>query len=356
MEIDFLVIGRIFLVVFSIITIGVMTKARVSKRLGNEFYVTIIIFWLGVLSISIKPAILDSILSNTGFVNRSQFLLSMSIVLITYLLIFQTRKSKSSGKDLINLIRKMALDVFEKEYRGLEKSEIIILIAAKDEEKSIGDVIEKINQQKISKSYKILVVNDGSSDSTEKIVRDKGGLVVNHFQNIGVGGATKTGYLACSILKPEIIITVDADGQHNPSYIPEMIDKIEQGFDMVYGSRFAEFSEYKTNAIRFAGNKFYTNLVNKLGRISITDVTSGYRALRADKIKSIYYNSETNFAIELALRAAKNGLKITEISTKAEMRMHGKSQFHRIEKFLLYNINAMIQIFESYFRKSIIPE
>jgi len=104
-----------------------------------------------------------------------------------------------------------------------------------------------------------------------------------------------------------------------------MIDKIDEGFDMVYGSRFADISEYKTNVIRLIGNKFYTKLVNRLGKISITDVTSGYRALRADKIKSVYYNAETNSALELALRAATNGLQITEIPTQAEMRIHGHS-------------------------------
>lgn len=356
MEFDFLLLGRIMLTIISIIVLGFIFKARLSNRLGNQFFSIMLIFWTGVIAIAIQPSLLDSVLNNTGFVNRAQFLLAISMGIIVYLLAIQTRKSKSSNESLNKVIRKIALDIFKKEYAEIQKSEVIILIAAKDEEKNIGYVIDNINKQKISKSYKILVVNDGSGDMTEKIVRDKRCLVVNHYHNLGVGGATKTGYLACSVLNPEIIITIDADGQHNPSHITEMIDKINEGFDMVSGSRFAEGSTYESNTIRLVGNKFYTNLVNKLGKISITDVTSGYRALRADKMKSVYYNAETNFAIELVLRAAKNGLKITEIPTKAEIRIHGQSQLHRIEKFLGYNINAMIQIFNAYFRKAIIPE
>jgi len=191
MELSFLMFGRIVLLIISITVLGFLFKARLSNRVGNQFFSIMGIFWTGLIVIVIQPTLLNSVLNNTGFVNRAQFLLAISMVIILYLLANQTRKNKNSDENLNKMIRKIALDIFTKEYAQIQKSEMIILIAAKDEEKNIGHVIDNINKQKISKSYKILVVNDGSSDQTEKIVRDKGCLVVNHFHNIGVGGGNK---------------------------------------------------------------------------------------------------------------------------------------------------------------------
>jgi len=217
--------------------------------------------------------------------------------------------------------------------------------------KTIGKVIDGIHSLSLSDPYQIIVVNDGSKDKTAYIAKQKNTLVVNHFFNLGIGGAIKTGYLAAKFLNPLVVVNLDADGQHSPEYISKMIDEIKnKKCDLVYASRFHSESSYSTSGVRSIGNKFYTNLVNKIGKISLTDVTSGYRAIRFEKIKSIYFISETNFAIELALRAAKNNLKIVEIPIVASEREHGLSQFYKIERFLVYNIRATIQIYNSRFR------
>ena len=357
MEFDFIIIGRSVLIVFSIIAIAFSIWTRTRNRLGNEFFVIITIFWIGVLIIAINPAILDSVLNSTGFVNRAQFLLSVSIVIILYLLSYQLRKNKTISENLSKTVREIALDYFKREIADKKSNyDVAIVIVGKNEEKTIGKVIDDIKSQSFSFTYGLIVVNDGSNDNTESIAREKGTSVITHYQNLGVGGANKTGYLAAILLKPRIVVNIDADGQHDPSYIEQLVEKIDEGYDMVYGSRFAKQSEYDTNTVRLVGNKFYTNLVNRLGKIKISDVTSGYRAIKMEKLQSIYYNSETNFAIELALRGAKNGLKITEIPTRALGRIHGKSQFYRLEKFIVYNINALIQILNAYFRKPKIPE
>jgi len=223
---------------------------------------------------------------------------------------------------------------------------------AKNEEGTIGSVIDKIRSLSLPLTFQIIVVNDGSTDKTQSISENKGALVVSHYFNLGIGAVVKTGFLAARLLKPEIVINIDGDGQHDPKYIPEIISKIKDSdVDLVYASRFAKESDYKTNVVRSVGNRFYTRLVNRLGKISLTDVTSGYRGMRFDKLDSIFFRSESNFAIELALRAGRAGLKITEIPTIAETREFGMSQFYKIERFFLYNINAMRQIFDALFRK-----
>lgn len=345
-----ILVGRIILIIISSAVLLGIGIAKSRQRIGNNFFVIMLIFWTSALLVSIYPDILDMLLNSVGLDNRAQFLLILSVIIILYMLLQQTTKNTGTSLNLINIIREVAITNFQKEFQ--EKSDIVIVIVAKNESNSIGDVIENIKDVMKSHSYKILVVNDGSTDNTETIARQKGAFVINHIHNLGIGGATKTGYLASLLFKPDFIINIDADGQHNPVYIPSMISLLkEKQADLVYGSRFSKDANYKTTKIRSVGNKFYTLLVNKLAKISITDVNTGYRALRAEKLALIYFVSETNFAIELALRAGKNGLKVMEIPTHSSERIQGQSQFHKVEKFLIYNINVLKQIFRAYCRK-----
>jgi len=343
---------RIGLMIISAVIIGAIVKARKDQRTGNQFFIVMILFWFAVFLSALRPEILDDIVEYTGLFNKSQVLLILSMVIIMYLLTIQLLKNKSISFNFHRVVRNAAISNFQQHTLNLniDQLELMIVIAAKNESKTIGNVIDQINSLKLPYSYKILVVNDGSTDDTGLIAKKKGAFVINHFQNLGIGGATKTGYIGSLFFKPEIVITIDADGQHDPKYIPEIVSMIKsENIDLVYASRFSTI-DYKTTMIRSVGNKFYTNLVNKLGKISITDVTTGYRGIRFEKIESVFFISETNFAIEFAIRAGRNGLKIGEIAAKTVSRDFGTSQFHKIEKFFVYNINAVIQIFNAFFR------
>jgi len=343
---------RIGLMIISAVIIGAIVKARKDQRTGNQFFIVMILFWFAVFLSALRPEILDDIVEYTGLFNKSQVLLILSMVIIMYLLTIQLLKNKSISFNFHRVVRNAAISNFQQHTLNLniDQLELMIVIAAKNESKTIGNVIDQINSLKLPYSYKILVVNDGSTDDTVLIAKKKGAFVINHFLNLGIGGATKTGYIGSLFFKPEIVITIDADGQHDPKYIPEIVSMIKsENIDLVYASRFSTI-DYKTTMIRTVGNKFYTNLVNKLGKISITDVTTGYRGIRFEKIESVFFISETNFAIEFAIRAGRNGLKIGEIAAKTVSRDFGTSQFHKIEKFFVYNINAVIQIFNAFFR------
>jgi len=350
--VDDIFILRIALIGISGIIIAALVKARRQQRAGNQFFVIMILFWTSVIIIAIRPEILDDLVSITGLSNKAQILLIASIIIIMYLLTIQLKKNQSISFNYHRIVRNAAITNFQQQISDIisDKMNLVIVIAAKNESKTIANVIDKIYALKLPQTFKIIVVNDGSTDDTGLIAKKKGALVINHFQNLGLGGAIKTGYIGSLFFKPEIVITIDADGQHDPKYIPEMINKIKnERADLVYASRFSTI-DYKTTKVRAVGNKFYTNLVKKLGKISITDVTSGYRAVKFEKLESIFFISETNFAIELAIRAGRNDLKISEIPAITVSRDFGTSQFHKIERFFVYNINAFIQIFNAFFR------
>jgi len=256
--------------------------------------------------------------------------------------------------NMLKVIRTSALSSLKKEYHEIsnQKTDVLIIMTAHNEAENIEKVIDSINSLNLS-SYKILVINDGSSDETEKVVREKGVMVLTHMYNLGIGAAVKTGFLASRLFHPKIIINIDGDGQMDPKYIPQIISLIEnEDADLVYASRFAKDSKFKTTVVRTVGNKFYANLVNKIGKISLTDVLTGNRGIKYEKLSSVFFLSENNFAIELAIRAGKNKLKIKEITAPQVTREYGESQFHRIENFLVYNWNALVQIFNAVFRKA----
>ena len=351
---DEFLVPKIILLIVSASIIGLLSIARLQNRTGNQFYIIMMIFWSGVFLIALRPSLLDSVLNSTGLVNRAQFLFSVSLIIILYLLFTQTVRSKTSSSNLNRVIRKLALSNFQKEINvnNNENIDLIIIIVAKNEENTIGMVIDKIHLLNLPLKYKIIVINDGSTDKTQQIAESKGALIVSHFYNLGIGAVIKTGFIATKLLKPKMVINIDGDGQHDPKYIPEIISMLKDGnADLVYASRFTKDGNYKTTMVRSFGNRFYTRIINKIGKISLTDVTSGYRGIRFDKLDSIFFVAESNFAIELALRAGRAGLKIMEIPSFAETRDFGFSQFHKIEKFFLYNFNAISQIFNALFRK-----
>jgi len=135
----------------------------------------------------------------------------------------------------------------------------VAIVPAYNETNTIGPVIDE------TATYvdKVVVVDDGSSDDTAAVAKDHGATVVSHAINTGVGGAVRTGYLYAIRNNYDFIVQIDADGQHDPSYIPELLDAAED-CDMVIGSRYLNESYKDYSFVRNAGIQFFTATVNFL--------------------------------------------------------------------------------------------
>ncbi len=206
----------------------------------------------------------------------------------------------------------------------------VAVIPAYNEASTIGPVIDDTAEY----VDRVVVVDDGSSDDTAAIARDHGAVVVEHVFNTGVGGAVRTGYQYAIQHGFEWVVQVDADGQHDPAKIPELLD-LAGDYDMVIASRYLNESYQDYSTTRNAGIQFFTRLVNRLGGIDITDVTSGFRVYRVSMLESILHRSDKHWAIEQTLEAAKGGYRITEVSTEMPTREEGESQF-TLDTFALY--------------------
>ncbi|MGL5020951.1 MAG: glycosyltransferase family 2 protein, partial [Mycoplasmatales bacterium] len=164
----------------------------------------------------------------------------------------------------------------------------LVIIPAFNEEESIVNTINKLEKYiQSQKKYEIdyIVINDGSTDNTEKVLIDNNYNFITHIINMGVGGGIKTGIIYSIENGYDNVMQYDADGQHNPEYIVPLIKQIESGYDIAIGSRFVDSRKHWS--MRMLGSKVLSNLIwLKSGfKQKITDPTSGQRII-SSKVKA----------------------------------------------------------------------
>lgn len=149
-----------------------------------------------------------------------------------------------------------------------------VVIPAKNEQVGLKVTLERLNDH--YPNAEIIVVNDGSTDQTESVALAAGARVVNHLYSKGNGAAIKSGALAAS---HDVIVFMDGDGQHNPEDINTLLNKMNDGYDMVVGAR---DKKSQASTFRYMANTFYNLFATKMVGHAIPDLTSGFRAVKAD--------------------------------------------------------------------------
>jgi len=187
---------------------------------------------------------------------------------------------------------------------------VIIGIPAFNEEKNIGQLI--VNLKK--KYDHVLVCDDGSSDTTSNIASEMGAIVVKHSQNQGYGSAIKTIFSESKKIDCDILITFDADGQHQISEIDDILKPImDNTADIVIGSRFLGKTKNLPKYRKF-GIKTITGLTNIMTGSNISDSQSGFRAYSQKVLQEIFpTESGMGISTEILIKAIKKKMRITEI-------------------------------------------
>lgn len=195
---------------------------------------------------------------------------------------------------------------------------ISVVLPAKNEAGAIGQTIEQILA--LDLVTEVIVVNDGSTDQTKLIAEQAGASVISHPYSKGNGAAIKTG---ARHAQGDIIIFMDADGQHDPNNIPQFIEKIEQGYDLVVGAR---QKGSQASLGRGFANAFYNKLATYMTEHQVEDLTSGFRAVRADKFREFLYLLPNGFSYPTTSTMAffRAGYSVTYIPIHAAKRI-GKS-------------------------------
>lgn len=218
----------------------------------------------------------------------------------------------------------------------------LIVIPAYNEGGNLPKLLEKIESE--STGCDILIINDCSTDNTEKVATDGNFNVICLPINLGIGGAVQTGFKYALLHGYDIVIQVDGDGQHNPEYIGEMIRKINEGFNVCIGSRFIDNKGYQSTIIRRLGILFYRLLLKILTGHSFTDPTSGFRAFDRKVIKYFSMIYPVDYAEpESIIMLFKKKMSITEIPVVMNEREKGKSSINSLNS-IYFTIKVTLAI------------
>jgi glycosyltransferase involved in cell wall biosynthesis len=206
-----------------------------------------------------------------------------------------------------------------------------IIMPARNEEEALGRLLPEIKA--LYPDAELIIVNDGSTDATERVARDHDAHVISHSYPMGNGAAVKSGARSAT---GEILLFMDADGQHLPEDIIKLMEKMEDGHDMVVGARTAKLH---ANPWRMFANIFYNKLASWITSHAIKDLTSGFRIVKADKFKEFLYMLPNGFSYPTTITMAffRSGYLVDYVPIQLNQRT-GNSHIRLISdgmKFLL---------------------
>lgn len=222
---------------------------------------------------------------------------------------------------------------------------VTVTLTAWNEEKSIRDVTERI----LNHGYLCILVDDGSWDNTPSIARSMGAEVIEHPVNLGQGYAVLTSFKAAIETDCDIIIEMDADGQHNPDEIPVFIQKMQEtNADIVVGSRILGKNHPNAPFFRKTFLPHFTNAINRLTGYTMTDAMCGFRAFRRDSLLQVSGMLDAMLepqyiAAEMFIRFARAGLTVEEVPIHMADRAGGKSS----KGLVRYGLGIIKAIFQT---------
>ena len=198
--------------------------------------------------------------------------------------------------------------------RCLDGKRVVAVVPAYNEERFIGSVVLKARKY----AGAVIVVDDGSSDATAEVALAAGALVVVHEQNQGKGAALNSGFQKAWELDPDVVVTIDGDGQHVPQEMATVAGPVLAGeADIVVGSRYLR-RRCGVPRHRIWGHRLFNLMTNTASGVAVTDSQSGYRAFSPRALQTISFQSN-GFSVESEMQfiAREHGLKLVEAPISA---------------------------------------
>lgn len=226
------------------------------------------------------------------------------------------------------------------------KPRVLIIIPAYNEAENIVDTVQGV----VDAGYDYVVVNDGSKDNTLSVCRANDINVIDLPQNLGIGGAVQTGHKYARDMDYDVDIQLDGDGQHDPAYLGKLVAEIQNGADLVIGSRFLEQTEgFQSTFMRRVGITWLSFWIKLLTGKRITDPTSGFRACGRRAVNLFAQSYPIDYpepdSIAHALRL---GMDVREVSVEMRERQGGvssiggfKSVYYMIKVTLAISVACM---------------
>ncbi|WP_096205737.1 glycosyltransferase family 2 protein [Candidatus Methanoperedens nitratireducens] len=188
---------------------------------------------------------------------------------------------------------------------------------------------------------KVIVVDDGSTDATAEIAEALGAIVIKHPENRGYGGALKTIFESAREMKADAMVIIDSDGQHDSGEIPKLLESLNNGADLVIGSRFINGNGKNVPAYRKIGMKVLDSATNFAGGIHFSDTQSGFRAYGKKAIEKIRINdTDMSAGSEILMQIKDHDLKFKEVEIHCNYDVEDTSSQNPVS----HGVKVLVQI------------
>lgn len=214
---------------------------------------------------------------------------------------------------------------------ALPSPRVLVIMPAWNEGAVVGSTVREVLHA--NARYDVVVVNDGSTDSTAEEAAAAGATVLNLPFNLGVGGAMRAGFKYAQRLGYAQVIQVDSDGQHDPRNIDEVLAGLQHA-DISIGARFADRGEYKVTGPRKWAMQLLAKVISGLAKTRLTDVTSGFRAANERAVAQYldHYPAEyLGDTIDSLVVAIRSGCTVTQVPVEMRARQGGKPSHNPVK-------------------------
>ena len=216
---------------------------------------------------------------------------------------------------------------------------VLVIIPAYNEQDNIKRVVDNLIEN--YPQYDYVVVNDGSKDNTKKICIENGYRLLDLPVNLGLAGGFRGGMKYAYEMGYDYAIQFDADGQHRPEYIGPILEKMQEGYDIVIGSRFV--TKKKDASLRMLGSRLIALAIRLTTGVKVKDPTSGMRMFNKAMIKECATNINYGPEPDTVSFLMKNGARVAEVQAEMDERIAGESYLNVVNS-IAYMIRMLISI------------
>jgi hypothetical protein len=317
------------------------------RALRNFDVLVLLLAGLGLLVVAgteIPNAILARFSFRRGNGGRILGLAVFAIFILFLLILRALSETARISRQLAGALEGIAWEEFRaagqpERFRG----KVAVVIPAYNEADNLGHVLGQIPARVCDRETAVLVVDDGSRDGTDDVARAGGAAVARHVVNRGGGAALRTGYRLMAESGAEVVVTLDADGQHLPAEMERLVAPVLSGeVDVAHGSRVLGEAD-ENHFARELGIVFFNRLVSFITRTKVSDCSNGYRAVRATVLPQLVLRQEQFHTSEFMIEAIKRGIPAREVPVTVVKRLHGHSKKPAVVRYGLGFANAIVR-------------
>jgi hypothetical protein len=334
---------------FGLIAAIALVSYAVARRRSLRNVDVLILLAAGVgLAIVSGTEITDKLLSAFSFEKgNGGRILGLAVFAIFILFLLSLRalsQAARNSRQLSAVLEGLAWEEFRQAALPERfRNRIAILVPAYNEVENIGFVLDRMPSEVCGTPTAVLVVDDGSRDGTGDVAADHGAVVARHVINRGGGAALRTGYRLMVESGAEIVVTLDADGQHLPSEMERLVKPVIDGeVDVAHGSRVLGQAD-RNHFARELGIVFFNRMVSAITRTKVSDCSNGYRAVRTTVLPQLVLRQEQFHTSEFMIEAIKRGIPAKEVPITVERRLHGHSKKPAVVRYGLGFANAIVR-------------